>query len=136
MTVELSNATEVAKVIGDGNVHVHWAPGDGTRYRVVLVNTVDFGVFDALDRNHDFTALMVMVGSNLAALVLTRPHHGDNEWTAERFLNQFGERYAGWWAGVRPLLAALDWTAEACSSLDYDPGDAARIGELLEKRVG
>ena len=50
-------------------------------------------------------------------------------WTAQLFLNAFGERYAGWWAGIRPVLAAFAWTEQ--DHLAYRSSDANDIGRLL-----
>lgn len=133
MSVELTDAAHVVDVIKDPSVHVYWAPGDATRYRVALINTVNYGVFDALSRENDFTALLVVLGDDVRGLVILKPKSNDDLWTHQRFLSRFGPDYAGWWAGVRPLLAGLYWTTPEHASLSYDPSDAVAIGRLLKK---
>jgi hypothetical protein len=135
MSIEVTSAREAALVISTGETHVHWAPGDATLYRVALSSTVKYGVFDALSKEHDLTVLIVILGGSTRSLVLHAPRNGDELWTPTRFLRKFGPEYTGWWAGVRPLLAALGWTTAEHSLPDYDPNDAARIGALLEETV-
>lgn len=128
---ELHDANEVIQIAAGNDVHVIWAPGDATRYQVWVTRTVAYGPYAALDPANDRTFLMVMVVSDPRALVFNQPFDVGDAWSPERFLRQFGHQFAGWWAGVRPLLAALCWTTTECSSRDYDPNDAAVIGQLL-----
>lgn len=128
---ELSNAEEAVRVMAASDVHIYWAPGDMTRYRVMLTRTVAYGPYAALDPANDVTLLIVMLPDDPRALVFSQPHHDGDLWTPGRFLRQFGPQYAGWWSGVRPLLAALAWAAPECSSHDYDPNDANVVGQLL-----
>lgn len=136
MRVELTNPTHVVDVIKDPNVHVLWAPGDATLYRVALLNTVNYGVFDTLSSENDFVVLLVVLSDDVRGLMMSRPRGKDELWTVQRFLTCFGREHAGWWAGVRPLLAALNWTTPEHASLNYDPSDAVEIGQLLEVSEG
>jgi hypothetical protein len=103
-----------------------WAPGDFTRYVVLHVVAYPDG-FDVVGQVH-----CLVVSSGVEQLVITRPRAGGSlQWTPELFLAKFGERYAGWWAGVRPVLAAFGWTATRADDLAYDPRDASEIGRLL-----
>lgn len=130
--IEIKDALEAVHIMTHDDVHVNWAPGDATLYRALVSYTVNYGTFDALTREHDLTLLLVtLAGTNTAALVMSQPLGGHDRWSAEVFLRQFGSEFAGWWAGVRPLLAALGWTAAGCDSLNYDANDAYVIGQLL-----
>lgn len=131
---EISDARELHRVLtvkheGDkrfASRWARWAPGDFTRYTVLHVVAYPDG-FDVAGQVH-----CLVVSSGVEQLVLTRPRAGGNlQWTPELFLAKFGERYAGWWAGIRPVLAAFKWTATRADDLTYDPRDASEIGQLL-----
>ena len=101
-----------------------WAPGDSTRY--VVLHVVAYPErFDVAGQVH---CLVVSTGGE--QLVIPR-FSGVERWTPELFLKRFGERYAGWWAGVRPVLAAFGWTSTRADDLAYDSRDAEEIGRLL-----
>lgn len=101
-----------------------WAPGDCTRYIVLHVVAYPEG-FDVAGQIH---CLVISAGNE--KLVIPR-FSGAKRWTTELFLREFGEKYAGWWAGVRPVLAAFGWTATRADDLSYDSRDAEEIGRLL-----
>lgn len=103
-----------------------WAPGDSTRYVVVHVVAYPDG-FDPVGQVH---CLVFSVGTE--QIVISRPRSGGAlQWTPALFLAKFGERYAGWWAGIRPVLAAFNWTETRADDLAYSSRDAIEIGELL-----
>ncbi len=126
---ELRLARRVVDAIRDGDAYVQWGPGDGTIYRVALLRFVRHDGGGALNHDEDLVALLVLVGDHeLGAHLLVRAPRADyDRWTARSFVRAFGVRYAGWWPGVRPLLAALGWTGEGYASPTYDPRDAAEV---------
>ena len=99
---------------------VWWAPGDCTRYRVTYVCA----------RYHEGNAFIPLLAFEVAGHYVTLSR-SRQLWTAASFLAEFGERYAGWWAGIRPVLAAFGWTSTRVDDLAYSPGDATEIGRLL-----
>lgn len=101
-----------------------WAPGDYTRYTVLHVVAYPDG-FDVAGQIH---CLIFSVGTD--KLIVPR-FSGMQRWTPEEFLRMFGEKYAGWWAGVRPVLAAFGWTSTRADDLAYSSRDAEEIGALL-----
>lgn len=101
-----------------------WAPGDFTRYLVLHVVAYPDG-FDVAGQIH-----CLVISSGSVKLVIPR-FSGAKRWTPELFLREFGEKYAGWWAGIRPVLAAFGWTATRADDLTYDSRDAVEIGQLL-----
>lgn len=103
-----------------------WAPGDFTRYRVAHVVAYPHE-FDPLGQAH---FLLVSVGGELSTISISRPRDS-RLWTPKLFLTAYGESHAGWWAGIRPVLAAFDWTATRADDLAYDSRDANEIGRLL-----
>lgn len=100
-----------------------WAPGDATRYRVAYLNPASYDTIDVA-----FQRLLVVAVTDA---VITIPERRNDPWTAESFLASFGEKYAGWWAGIRPILAVFGWTSTRPKDLNYTPDDAIAIGELL-----
>lgn len=129
--IEFNDALEAVHVIQDDFVYVYWAPSDATRYRVSLVSNVCYGGFDTLNQEHDVCYLAVLLASSMTGLMIERPSGEGTYWTADRFLRKFGPDYAGWWAGVRPLLAALGWTTPECASMNYDQNDANEMARLV-----
>lgn len=133
---EISDARELHRVLhvkheGDkrfASRWAHWAPGDCTRYVVLHVVAYPEG-FDVAGQIH---CLIFSVGKE--KVVIPR-FDGMNRWTPELFLNAFGEQYAGWWAGIRPVLAAFNWTSTRADDLAYDSQDANEIGRLLTERA-
>lgn len=103
-----------------------WAPGDFTRYRVMHVVGYPHE-FDPLGQAH---FLLVSVGGERSTIAVSRPHLS-RLWTPRSFLATYGEDYAGWWAGLRPVLAAFGWTSERPDDLAYSSRDADAIGRLL-----
>lgn len=106
---------------------VHWAPGDATLYRVALVDRA------TVDGAYRLTALLVAVGTSGYGpyLVVQAPRADYDRWTPEVFVRAYGQRFASWWPGVRPLLAALSWTAPPHDAVAYDPTDADRVDAAL-----
>lgn len=131
MRLELHDATEVVDFIHGGSVFAFWAPGDATLYRVTMIKAVEFGLNAMIDQA-DMHALLVVVGVDgyLQHLLIPAPA-GARDWTVQSFVRAFGVDYAGWWAGVRPLLAALGWTPSDQRELDYDPNDAVVAAVVL-----
>lgn len=121
--MEINDARELRTALLTGShrgTWMWWAPGDCTRYRVVYVNPAAYDSVDvAVSR-----LLVIVVGSNTLAI----PYRHGNPWTAESFLATFGEKYVGWWAGIRPVLAVFGWTA---GGVTYDSRDADAMGRLL-----
>jgi hypothetical protein len=133
---EISDARELHRVLtakheGDKRFASRWArwvPGDFTRY--VVMHIVAYpGGFDVAGQIH---CLVISTGDK--RLVIPR-FSGMDRWTPERFLRAFGEEYAGWWAGIRPVLAAFNWTSTRPDDVRYDASDANAIGELLTERT-
>lgn len=124
---EFHDAAEAAWAITCDRVFVYWAPGDATVYRVTLVKAVEYG-FNAMSDQADVHALLVLAGSYGYERSLLVPAR--KNWTIEAFVHAFGQEYLGWWSGVRPLLAALEWTPSDHRSLDYDPRDAIAVGAV------
>lgn len=102
-----------------------WAPGDFTRYRVthVVAYAHEWSPFSQVHY------LLVSVGGGPEAIAIGRPVNA--KWNAESFLSAFGERYAGMWAGIRPVLAAFGWTSTRPDDFRYSASDATTIGEML-----
>jgi hypothetical protein len=103
-----------------GSTWEWWAPGDCTRYRVFLTYAPH------VDGNFFITLLTFQVGDDFITLTRRR-----QLWTPQLFLKVFGERYAGWWAGVRPVLAAFNWTDVRPNDFTYNSADVDVIGQLL-----
>ena len=125
--IEIRNACELHRSLTTRSEIQHatwawWAPGDSTRYRITFVVASQI---EANTRYHSF--LLAEVDGDAIILNWRR----DSPWTPESFLAYFGERYAGWWAGIRPVLAAFNWTTTRPDDTTYDPRDADEIGCLL-----
>lgn len=133
-TDELRVAHEVLGAIESGEAYALWAPGDATVYRVTLLRVVQSSALTALNPAADLEALVVIagLGGPGPALVVERPRVDDG-WNPVKFYSAYGARFAGWWAGVRPLLAVLGWTTDEHSSRTYDPSDAVKIGEVTNQ---
>lgn len=124
---EIRSAAELRAQLGtrEGIQHSAWAwwtPGDFTRYRVTFV------VAPYVEGGSFVSFLAFEVGRDVIVL----RHDRFTPWTAEMFLARFGEKYAGWWAAIRPVLAAFDWTSVRADDLAYSSQDAVAIGMLLE----
>jgi hypothetical protein len=126
--VEIRNAAEAYEILLNSALTteratwIWWAPGDFTRYRVTLVNAIPW-----VDVPGTRAMLVVEVAND--AIVL--PYEPLRLWTIESFHARFGEKYAGWWAGVRPLLAAFGWTSTRADDVAYSTDDAVEMGRLL-----
>lgn len=107
-------------------VYAYWAPGDCTRYRVTLFTMQP----TPGDEDRDIQMLLVQMNGKTIAIEQPRTSNG-GPYTAALFLQKFGESHAGWWAGVRPILAALHWTPPGLRDTAYSPHDASDIGRLL-----
>lgn len=131
MKLKLRDAAEAVDVIRRGSVYAYWAPGDATLYRITMIKAVEFGL-NAMMIDADLRALLVVVGDvGLRQHLLVPAPAGDRFWSVQSFVRAFGVDYAGWWAGVRPLLAALGWTPSDQRELDYDPNDAVVAAVVL-----
>jgi hypothetical protein len=131
VVTEFRSARALIDVVEPGLTFAYWAPGDHTLYRVGVIRHVAYGA-DAIDPDSDFVALLVTLGSvsKNPHLLIRRPRNEVEYWTPRAFVDQFGERFIGWWAGVRPLLAALEWTPENQRGVFYSPADANVIAEI------
>ena len=106
---------------------VWFAPGDNTRYRVHLIHMVPVHAAGPMESAPVTRALLVQVEvdpRNPRSIVVAEPGE-HTRFTPETWV-QYGFP-PGWWAGVRPLLAALDWTDQDYSSYEFQAGDAADI---------
>lgn len=129
---QITSATEVisrlklARVPKDarGVVFALYAPGDATLYRVALVTLWPAEVESELPAQA--TLLVTMNGDTIA---LERPRDEFANWTPERFIAKFTDKRMGWWPAVRPLLAALRWTAPGDRSVDFSPADWTLISQ-------
>lgn len=129
-TEEAIDAITLHKSTGEGPPHaIYWAPGDMTRYTVALLAMQPFERI----ANQGITE-MLFVNCGGASIIIPRPLNEFNKYSAELFLAKFGERYAGWWGGVRPLLAGLGWTPLGSRDTKFSHGDAAHMGTLLSRR--
>ena len=129
MEVNDAQRAHLALTSGDKNVTrwIWWAPGDFTRYRVThVVAHTPYGLGGT---NLQF--LLVSVGATTRDVVMIQCPPEGFSWTPEKFLAEFGEKYVGWWAGIRPMLAAFGWTSTRADDLAYSSRDAEEIGALL-----
>lgn len=123
--------TRAHHIAADGPIYpdaIYWAPGDMTRYVVALLKMKPF---EAVSER---LTTVLFVNSGGVNLIIPEPTSEFSQYSAELFLAKFGERYAGWWGGVRPLLAALGWTPPGSRDTKFSHGDAAHIGTLLSRR--
>lgn len=134
--LEIHEANEAARVLRHGDRYVYWAPGDATLYRVTLITAIAYDATGIIPDN-DLVALLVLVGrdGHNPHLLVQRPCADYDRWTAETFYRAFGERYVGWWAGVRPLLAALEWTPPDEREVAYTSSSAVEIVQAAGRVV-
>jgi hypothetical protein len=109
-------------------VILSWAPGDMTRYAVSLLK------MRALNVVNDVAVIEVLlVNCGGKTLIISKPRNEFSSYSAELFLAKHGELYAGWWGGVRPLLAGLGWTAPGDQDTKFTHADGNRMGEALAR---
>lgn len=136
---ELRKAAEVFKALerhrqSGFSGWVWYSPGDSTKYRVHLIQATPVHADGPLEQAPLTRMLLVQViddPSNIKSVLILEP----NQWarfTPELWM-QLGHP-TGWWAAVRPLLAALDWTDADYSSPDFAKGDNADMEYLLRPR--
>lgn len=136
---ELRKATEVFKALerhrqSGFSGWVWYSPGDSTKYRVHLIEATPVHADGPLEQVPVTRMLLVQViadPSNPKAVLISEP----NQWhklTPEMWVDLGNP--PGWWAGVRPLLAALDWTSEDFCSLEFQSSDNADMEYLLRPR--
>lgn len=118
-----------------------WAPGDSTRYHVILLEHLLLAPCGPAREGKDgyatyvpgiepYVGLLVQVGAGGGKSVLVpKPLH--RNYDAELWLEAFGRDWLGWWAGVRPLLAALGWSTD--ESLAYNSGDSIEIAQVYRQ---
>lgn len=129
-TEEAIDAITFHKSTGEGVPRaIYWAPGDMTRYTIALLAMEPFENTAAVAPIE-----MLFINSGGVSVIIPKPLDEFNEYSAELFLAKFGERYAGWWGGVRPLLAGLGWTPLGSRDTKFSHGDAAHMGTLLSRR--
>jgi hypothetical protein len=107
---------------------IYWAPGDMTRYTVALLKMKPHG-----SEGVNISTIL-FVSSGGIYLVIPAPTSEYSQYSVELFLAKFGERYAGWWGGVRPLLAGLGWTPLNARDTDFNTSDANTMGSVLHHR--
>ena len=118
-------ASTVPHELRRGTTYALWAPGDATLYRVSLVTWWPVERESELPTYH---MLQVMMDRDIISLAQPA---GNYFWTPERFANWVGDRRAGWWGGVRPLLAALEWVPEGLRNTEFSHFDAVEIDRYL-----
>lgn len=115
-----------------------YSPGDHTKYRVHLIEAIPVHV-KPVQEAEVYRALVVQVqtsATNPATVFVNQPNEW-NKFTPEMWL-ALGLP-VGWWAGVRPLLAALGWTEPGFDSVDFDEGardDITYADRQRRTRVG
>lgn len=113
---------------------VWYSPGDSTKYRIHLIEAVPVHADGPMDRVPVTRMLLVQViddPRNPQGVLICEP----TEWarfTPEMWVN-LGYPM-GWWAGVRPLIAALGWTDEHYSSVEFELSDKRDMDYLLSQR--
>lgn len=136
---ELRKAVEVFKALGRHRQSgfsgwVWYSPGDSTKYRVHLIEMVPVHADGPMESVPMTRTLLVQVETdprNPKSVLVAEPSEW-NRFTPEMWV-QLGHPI-GWWAGVRPLLAALGWTDEDYSSLDFRRDDNADMEYLLRPK--
>lgn len=131
------DAALVVDAIWSGDVYVGWEPGDGTLYRLATLRLLPLGLDATPDSvAPDVRALLAFVGAVGVEphLLLPEPTGAGELWTAPSFLRRCGARYAGWWSGLRPVLAALGWTPKYDRRHEYDPTDGHAMARLAGGR--
>lgn len=127
---ETIDAITLHKSTGEGLPRaVYYAPGDMTRYTIALLAMQPL---DGMAEDKVLEVLFANSGAN--SLIIPKPRNEFGAYSAELFLSRFGERYAGWWAGLRPLLAGLGWTGAGDRNTAYSAGDATHMGDALRRR--
>jgi hypothetical protein len=109
-----------------GVTYALYAPGDMTLYRVALCVMWPIEPESELSTN---SYLLVTVDRDTIAI--RRPRNEFTPWTLEQFITEFTDKYCGWWAAVRPLLAALKWTPEHERSTEFEPTDWQSFSHLI-----
>lgn len=127
----LNNATQaVARLkLGSGII---WEPGDATRYWTTLVTMDVPDGFSATIYHFYRSGLLVGMDEGLNrndALFIRQPQEEYQRWKASKWVD--GGYPLGWWAGLRPLLSALEWVAPEETNTRYNPQAAIDIGKLL-----
>lgn len=132
-TANAIDAITLAYNVGPGEDNtpraIYWAPGDYTRYVVALLK------MQPLEQTVEPVPRMTFLFVNSAGLnlVIPEPQNEYVMYSVEYFFAKFGERYMGWWSGVRPLLAGLGWTPPGERNTEFTVSDASRIGDLLRR---
>lgn len=101
-----------------------WAPGDATRYHATLINAAPSASMIGTAPGGTFRALVITIDLftlRPTSIVIPRPNADLDRYTAEEWL--FRRFPGGWWAGVRPLLAALGWTPTTDRDTSYRSTD-------------
>lgn len=110
-----------------------WTPGDATRYHVTLINAAPSSSTMGNGLCGTFRALAVTVesfGPRPITIVIPRPSDEDDRYTAAEWV--YRAFPGGWWAGVRPLLAALGWTPETDRDTRYRSTDHREIAKAQQ----
>ncbi|MGW5721369.1 hypothetical protein ACWEVP_34685 [Amycolatopsis sp. NPDC003865] len=101
-----------------------WAPGDATRYHATLINAAPSATMVGTAPDGTFRALVITIDlftSRPISIVIPRPTDDEDRYTAEEWV--FRRFPGGWWAGIRPLLAALGWTPTTDRDTSYRSTD-------------
>ncbi|HET9144118.1 hypothetical protein [Actinophytocola sp.] len=136
---ELRKAVEVFKALerhrqSGYSGWVWYSPGDSTRYRAHLIQATPVHADGPMEQVPMTRILLVQVihdPVNPKSVLVHEP----SEWskfTPEMWVN-LGHPM-GWWAAVRPLLAALGWTDEDYSSVEFNRSDADDMDYLLRRQ--
>lgn len=118
----------------------YWAPGDTTKYRAVLLQAAptltmyqhhvstlvtDYVSPSSLDvMPRTVAMLVVQVAEGVLrndSLVINAPEDEFNRWNPMRWIDRGFP--PGWWAGVRPLLAMLEWTEPDYADVKFHHDD-------------
>lgn len=122
MTSEVKDASVALNALYEGR-WIYWAPGDHTKYRVMLVQAL--GPREENPR-HAVHALVVQVADGRYrqdSLVINEPEHEGDSWSPRQWVDRHYP--PGWWAGIRPLLGALRWTEPEYNDPVFHGSDAA-----------
>ena len=139
MTTELRKAVEVFKALerhrqSGFSGWVWYSPGDSTKYRVHLIEATPVHADGPMEQVPVTRMLLVQVQVSAAvpkSVLIAEP----GEWakfTPEMWVDH--GHPMGWWAAVRPLLAALSWTDEGYTSVEFETSDRDDMEYLLARQ--
>lgn len=131
-TEQAIDALMLARNVGPGEDTtpraIKWAPGDMTCYTVALLRVTPL---DPESREGLTEFLLVIAGQR--TLIIPKPRNEFSFYSAELFLARHGEDYAGWWGGVRPILAGLGWTEFGNRHTKFSHNDANVMAQVMKR---